>query len=110
MPCILLFTMYCTINKSYFLVEPPPRVSAPVRRILENSKVRIVDGKRIRAKYNARKVAQLRKKYIAAGYYWPEKPMRNRNLDRTPAGGIREKRKAERYEFICMFRARNIDC
>ena len=76
--------------------EPPPRVSAPVRRILENSKVRRVDGQVIKPKYNARQFAQLRKKYITAGYYWPDKPMRDRNLDRAPAGGIREKRREER--------------
>eukprot|EP00795_Rhopilema_esculentum_P002677 gene2677-885_t len=82
------------------LEEPPPRVSAPVRRILENSKVRRVDGQVIKPKYNARKFAQLRKKYIAAGYYWPDKPMRDRNLDRAPAGGIREKRREERKKKI----------
>ena len=85
--------------------EPPPTVSAPVRRILENSKSRYVDGQLVRPKYNARKVARLRKQYIAEGYYWPDKPMRDRNLDNAPAGKMRHKRREERYEVILLLKS-----
>ena len=90
---------FISIDSSDFLchfLEPPRRVSAPVARILENSKARVVDGVLIKPKYNARKFAMLRKRYISEGYYWPEKPMRDRTLDKAPTGTLREKRREER--------------
>ena len=38
----------------------------------------------------------LRKQYIAQGYYWPDKPMVDRGLDRLPKGHKYEKQKEER--------------
>ncbi len=84
------------MKKLFVFSEPPPRVSAPVARILENSKAKLVNGKLIKPKYNARKLARLRKQYISEGYYWPEKPMRDRTLDKAPAGTKREKEREER--------------
>eukprot|EP00794_Sanderia_malayensis_P020562 gene20562-22584_t len=78
------------------LEEPPPKVSAPVARILENSRPKIVNGVFFKPRYNGRQLAKLRKQYISEGYYWPEKPMRDRTLDRTPAGTKREREREER--------------
>ena len=55
-----------------------------------------MDGKWIKPLYNARKLAKLRNEYIAKGYYWPQKPMADRGLDRTPKGHKRVMLQAER--------------
>ena len=54
-------------------------------------------------KISARRLADLRKQYIAQGYYWPEKPMVDRGLDRMPKGHKYEKRKEERCVRILSF-------
>ena len=56
-----------------------------------------MDGKWIKPLYNARKLAKLRNEYIAKGYYWPQKPMADRGLDRTPKGHKRVMLQEERY-------------
>jgi len=56
----------------------------------------LVDGKWIKPLYNARKLAKLRNEYIAKGYYWPQKPMADRGLDRTPKGHKRVMLQEER--------------
>ena len=59
-----------------------------------------MDGKWIKPLYNARKLAKLRNEYIAKGYYWPQKPMADRGLDRTPKGHKRVMLQEERYEIM----------
>ena len=71
-------------------------VHPEVAEILRKSKGQLVDGKWHKPLYNARTLAALRNEYIAKGFYWPERPMRDRGLDRTPKGHKREIRKEER--------------
>lgn len=75
-------------------------VHPEVAEILRNSKGRLIDGKWHKPLYNARGLAALRNEYIAKGIYWPEKPMRDRGLDRTPKGHKRAIRKEERLARI----------
>ena len=48
-------------------------------------------------------MADLSKQYMAKGYYWPEKFMVDRGLDRMPKGHKYEKRKEERCVTILSF-------
>lgn len=75
-------------------------VHPEVAEILRNSKGQVIDGKWHKPLYNARALAKLRNEYIAKGYYWPRKPMRDRGLDRTPKGHKRAIRKEERLARI----------
>ena len=75
-------------------------VHPEVAEILRKSKGRLVDGKWHKPLYNARALAALRNEYIAKGFYWPERPMRDRGLDRTPKGHKRAIRKEERWVII----------
>lgn len=47
-------------------------------------------------KLSARRVAELRKKYLAQGYYWPERPLVDRGMDKTPKGHKYEREKEEK--------------
>ena len=64
--------------------------------ILRKSKPQKVGDNWHKTKISARRLAVLRKQYIAQGYYWPENPMVDRGLDRVPKGHKDEKRKEER--------------
>ncbi|KAL9954789.1 hypothetical protein ACROYT_G042366 [Oculina patagonica] len=75
-------------------------VHPEVAEILRNSRGQVVDGKWHKPLYNARKLAKLRNEYIAKGYYWPEKPMADRGLDRTPKGHKRVMLQEERRKKI----------
>lgn len=66
------------------------------------SKPTFVNGRYVKAKINARKLANLRKKYIADGYFWPEKPLRDKSLDFTNRGSKKEKAKEERYLYLIL--------
>ena len=84
---VLMFIVLLTLKSS---------VHPEVAEILRNSRGRLVDGKWIKPLYNARKLAKLRNEYIAKGYYWPQKPMADRGLDRTPKGHKRVMLQEER--------------
>ena len=73
-----------------------PPVHPEVAEILRKSKPQKVGDKWHKPKISARRLADLRKQCIAKGYYWPEKPMVDRGLDRMPKGHKYEKRKEER--------------
>ena len=80
----------------FLLSAPPPEISEEVKAILEDAKPKYVNGRCIK-KIKARKLARLRKEHIAKGYYWPEKPMRDRRNEYIVLRTKREKRKEERY-------------
>lgn len=82
------------------VMEEHTPVHPEVAEILKNSRGRLVDGKWIKPLYNARKLAKLRNEYIAKGYYWPQKPMADRGLDRTPKGHKRVMLQEERRKKI----------
>ena len=84
------------ISAHVFFLLTLSSVHPEVADILRNSRGRLVDGKWIKPLYNARKLAKLRNEYIAKGYYWPQKPMADRGLDRTPKGHKRVMLQAER--------------
>ena len=80
-----------------------PPVHPEVAEILRKSKPQKVGDEWHKPKISARRLADLRKQYIAKGYYWPEKPMVDRGLDRMPKGHKYEKRKEERCVRILSF-------
>ena len=80
-----------------------PPVHPKVAEILQKSKPQKAGDKWHKPKISARRLADLRKQYIAKGYYWPEKPMVDRGLDRMPKGHKYEKRKEERCVRILSF-------
>ena len=80
-----------------------PLVHPEVAEILGKSKPQKVGDKWHKPKISARRLADLRKQYIAKGYYWPEKPMVDRGLDRMPKGHKYERRKEERCVRILSF-------
>lgn len=82
------------------VLEEHTPVHPEVAEILRKSKGQLVDGKWHKPLYNARALAALRNEYIAKGFYWPERPMRDRGLDRTPKGHKRAIRKEERLARI----------
>ncbi|KAJ7357424.1 hypothetical protein OS493_024936 [Desmophyllum pertusum] len=82
------------------VIEENTPVHPEVAEILRNSRGQMVDGKWQKPMFNARAVAKLRNEYIANGYYWPEKPMRDRGLDRTPKGHKRKMEQEERRLLI----------
>ena len=85
-----------------------------VADILLRSKPEFVRGNWRKPKISARRLADLRTQYVAKGFYWPEKPMVDRGLDRTPKGHKFQRLKEERYdclqmiEQLCCEIARNI--
>lgn len=86
---------YVSNELSYVFVEHPC-VSEEVAKLLEMSKPTFVNGRYVKAKLSARRLAEKRKQYIAAGYYWPEKPLRDRSLDMMSKGTKQEKKREAR--------------
>jgi hypothetical protein len=78
------------------MLSAQPCVSEEVARLLEMSKPTFVNGRYVKAKLSARRLAMVRKQYIANGYFWPEKPLRDRSLDMTSKVSKKEKAKEER--------------
>lgn len=76
-------------------------VSDEVARWLEMSKPTFVNGRYVKAKLSARRLAKIRKQYVSGGYYWPTKPLRERSLDMTPKHSRKEKGREERYDQSC---------
>lgn len=75
-------------------------VHPEVAEILQKSKPQKMGRTWHKPKISARRLAMLRKQYIAQGYYWPDKPMVDRGLDRLPKGHKYEKQKEERLAQI----------
>lgn len=75
-------------------------VHPEVQEILLKSKPQKVGRNWHKPKISARQLAVLRRQCIAQGYYWPDKPMVDRGLDRLPKGHKYEKRKQERLAQI----------
>lgn len=67
------------------------------------SKPTFVNGCYVKAKLSARRLAEKRKQYIAAGFYWPEKPLRDRSLDMISKGTKREREKVARCVDLLFF-------
>ena len=59
------------------------------------SKPTFINGRYVKAKLSARRLAAKRKQLIAAGHYWPEKPMRDRSLDMTSRKTAKKERERE---------------
>ena len=71
-------------------------VHPEVAKILRDSRPRLMHRNWRKPRISARRLAELRKKYIAMGFYWPEKPMADRGLDKTPKGHRYEREKQAR--------------
>ncbi|XP_001640517.2 uncharacterized protein LOC5520690 [Nematostella vectensis] len=78
----------------------PGSVSPEVAQILEDSRPKFINNNWHKPKISARRLAELRKAYIAQGFYWPKKPMIDRGLDKTPKGHKYEQEKEERLAKI----------
>ncbi|XP_028414319.1 uncharacterized protein LOC114537485 isoform X2 [Dendronephthya gigantea] len=75
-------------------------VSDEVAKWLELSKPTFVNGRYVKAKLSARRLAKIRKQYVSDGYYWPTKPLRDRSLDMVPKYSKKEKAREERRKLI----------
>lgn len=71
-------------------------VHPEIVEILEKSRPQLVGNNWHKPKLSARRVAELRKKYVALGYFWPQRPLVDRGLDKTPKGHQYERVKEEK--------------
>ena len=109
----LCFSMLRNIYITLFLIflfvihlEPPPPVSDEVRELLEQSRPKYIGPKWIRPKIAPWKFRLKKIELIAAGHYFPEKPMRDRMLDPMPKVQRRVIKKEERLVklIVCLLR------
>ena len=75
-------------------------VHPEVAKLLQDSKPRLVNRNWRKPRISARRLAELRKKYIAMGFYWPEKTLIDRGLDKPPKGHRFEREKQERLVLL----------
>jgi len=82
----------CQKNLSFIFIVVHPEII----EILEKSRPKLVGNNWHKPKLSARRVAELRKKYVALGCYWPLRPLVDRGLDKTPKGHKYERDKEEK--------------
>ena len=74
-----------------------PQLADAVKKILALAKPVYLDGQWKKPKISGRKLACLRGQYVAAGYYFPQKPLRDRSRDLPPKGHKWQRQKEGRY-------------
>ena len=73
-----------------------PKLADAVKKIIDLSKPLYIDGQWKKPRISGRKYARLRKQFVSSGYYWPEKPLRDRSKDVPSKGHKWEREREER--------------
>ncbi|XP_062503077.1 uncharacterized protein LOC134180029 [Corticium candelabrum] len=77
-----------------------PKLADAVKKIIDLSKPLYIDGQWKKPRISGRKYARLRKQFVSSGYYWPEKPLRDRSKDVPSKGHKWEREREERLSQI----------
>ena len=81
-------------------LEPPPRVCDEVKELLQASRPRYEGFRYIPGKIKQWQFRMKKREMTAQGYYFPEKPMRDRMLDPMPKLQEHVLKKEERQVYL----------